>query len=62
MESLYCWCKINNIPHYALDCDGHVVTQLNYSRDQSQKKGRNHLPIIYQYKNLNFKNLFVQIL
>ena len=54
MEHLYLWCIIQNIPHYALDTNQHLVTDLKYVRNKDTKKGKGIEPVVYQMKNNHF--------
>ena len=54
MEALYVWCQIVNIPHYGLNTNEHLITELKFTRDKSMKAGRGLKPMVYQYKNHHF--------
>jgi len=54
MEHLYLWCVVNNIPHYALDTNEHLVFGLKYVRNKNTKKGKGIAPLVYQMKNNHF--------
>jgi len=55
MEHLYLWCIIQNIPLYELDTNQHLVTDLKYVRNKYTKKGKEIKQVVYQIKNINFK-------